>query len=169
LIHADEASFRQDSTLHWTWARRGHQPEFPTTGQRKSVKVFGCVDVYTAQFLYRRDVVFNAVTYLTFLEQVARHYYPRPIIWIQDNASYHKDADVWEWFASNRAWWTVANLPPYSPELNAVERLWHHTRLTGTHNRYFEHVDELNGTLTRVFRSMQRRPDQIRGYLQPFG
>ena len=169
MIHADEASFRQDSTLHWTWARRGHQPEFPTTGQRNSVKVFGCVDVYTARFLYRRDVVFNAKTYLTFLEQVARHYYPRRIIWIQDNASYHKDADVWEWFARNRAWWTVANLPPYSPEFNAVERLWHHTRLTGTHNRYFEDADELNTTLTRVFRSMQRRPDQIRGYLQPFG
>ncbi len=68
--------------------------------------------------------MFNAKTYLTFLEQVAGHYYPRRIIWIQDNASYHQDADVWEWFASNRAWWTVANLPPYSPELNAVERLW---------------------------------------------
>ena len=60
-------------------------------------------------------------------------------------------------------------LPPYSPDLNAVERLWHHTRLTGTHNRYFEDIDELNGTLTRVFRSMQRRPEQIHGYLQPFG
>ena len=116
----------------------------------------------SAKFLYRRDTVFNAETYLDFLEQVAGHYYPRPVFWIQDNASYHKDGHVWEWFASNRAWWTVTNLPPYSPELNATERLWHHTRITATHNRYFAHQSELNGTLTRVFRSIQRRPDQIR-------
>lgn len=112
--------------------------------------------------------MFNAETYLDFLEQVARQYYPRPVFWVQDNASYHKDGHVWDWFAANRSWWTVFNLPPYSPEFNATERLWHHTRITGTHNRYFADAGELNTTLTRVFRSIQHRPDQIRGYLQPF-
>ena len=140
----------------------------PVTGQRNSVKVFGCVEVHSARFLYRRDTVFNAETYLAFLRQVARQYYPRPVIWIQDNASYHKDHDVWTWFAHNRHWWEVANLPPYSPEFNAAERLWHHTRITGTHDRYFDTEAELHSTLTCVFRSMQRNADQIRGYLRPF-
>ena len=105
---------------------------------------------------------------MDFLEHVARQYYPRPVIWVQDNASYHKDGNVWTWFSENRSWWTVANLPPYSPELNATERLWHHTRVNGTHNRYFVDEKELNATLTSVFRSMQRKPDEIRGYLRPF-
>jgi hypothetical protein len=95
------------------------QPQVPVTGQRRSVKVFGCVEIHSARFLYRRDSVFNADTYLDFLEQVARHYYPRRVFWVQDNASYHKDANVWDWFAANRSWWTVFNLPPYSPEFNA--------------------------------------------------
>ncbi len=139
------------------------------TGQRHSIKIFGCVDVLTARFYYRRrDTVFNALTYLAFLEQVARHYYPQPVIWIQDNASYHKDGRVLEWFEENRDWWTVVNLPPYSPEFNAAEPLWHHVRMTGTHNRYFTSAVELVQTLVRVFRSMQQRPAQIRGYLQPF-
>ena len=138
------------------------------TGERRSVKVFGCVEVYATRFLYRRDVVFNALTYLGFLDQVARRYYPHRVIWIQDNASYHKHEDVWAWFRENRRWWTVVNLPPYSPEFNAAERIWYHTRLTGTHNRYFATEDELTDTLIRVFRSMQRRPGQIRGYLSAF-
>ncbi len=132
------------------------------------MKVFGCVEIHAARFLYRRDGVFNAETYLGFVEQVARHYYPRPVFRVQDKASYHKDANVWDWFAADRSWRTVFNLPPYSPEFNATERLRHHTRITGTHNRYFADAGELNATLTRVFRSMPRRPDQIRGYLQPF-
>ncbi len=137
MIHDDEASFRQDSTLSQTWARRGCQPEIPVTGQRKGVKVFGAVEVFTARFLYRFAEVLNAHTYLAYLEQLAKAYFPRPTVLIQDNASYHKDQEVWLWFGDNRNWLTVHNLPPYCPELNATERLWHHARLHGTHNRYF--------------------------------
>lgn len=140
----------------------------PVTGQRKSVKVFGCVEVQSARFLYHRDTVFNAATYLDFLEQVARAYYPRPVFWIQDNASYHKDREVYAWFADQQKWWATFLLPPYAPELNAEEQIWRHTRLAGTHNRYFVTVDELDETLTRVFRSIQHNPHQIKGYLQPF-
>lgn len=154
--------------MHQTWSRCGYQPEVPVTGARKSVKIFGCVEIYSARFLYHRAPVFNASTYLDYLEQIARRYYPRPVIYIQDNASYHKDKDVWAWFKENRSWWEVHNLPPYSPDLNATERLWHHTRAAGTHNRYFLNESELMNTLTRVFRSMQSNPQEIAGYLRPF-
>ena len=33
--------------------------------------------------------------------------------------------------------WKSTQLPLYSPELNPTERLWQHTRRTGTRNRYF--------------------------------
>lgn len=138
------------------------------TGARKSVKVFGCVDIHTARFMYMRDKVFNAKTYLKFLEQIARTYYRKKIFYIQDNASYHKDSDVWDWFNDNRRWIEVYNLPPYSPELNATERLWHHTRITGTHNRYFNSEDELIDTLLCVFEGIKKYPSQIQGYLSPF-
>jgi transposase len=168
LIFEDEASFRQDSTLHATWSKRGHQPLIPVTGARKSIKIFGCVDVFSARFLYRRDTVFNATTYLCFLDQIARAYHGKKVCYVQDNASYHKDGQISAWFHDNRAWLEVRNLPPYSPEFNAAEPLWHHTRKTGTHNRYFSTQDELASTLTSVFRSIQRNPNQIRGYLAPF-
>jgi transposase len=168
LIFEDEVSFRQDSTLHATWARRGHQPLIPVTGQRKSIKIFGCVDVFSARFLYRRDTVFNAQTYLGFLEQVARQTHGQKVFFVQDNASYHKDKDVWHWFRDHRKQIEVTQLPPYSPEFNAAEPLWKYTRKVGTHNRYFETETEIVDTLTRVFRSIQRNPDQIRGYLAPF-
>ena len=164
----DEASFRQDSTLHATWARRGHQPLIPVTGQRKSVKIFGSIDVLAAKFIYRSDDVFNAVSYMGFLEQIAKRYHGQRVFYIQDNASYHKDGDVWLWFKDNRKWIEVYNLPPYSPELNAAERLWHHTRITGTHNRCFNSEAEVYDTVTKVFRSMQQNPKQIKGYLRPF-
>lgn len=124
--------------------------------------------MYRARFLFQRDEVFNAETYLSFLKKIAKHYRRQGAVLIQDNASYHKDTEVWSWFYNNRHWLDVYNLPPYSPELNPTERLWQHTRKNGTHNRSFLNVEELVATLSRVFGEMQTYPQTIRPYLQPF-
>lgn len=132
------------------------------------MKILGAVELYRARFWYKRDEVFNAQTYLAFLEELRRHYRRRGAVLIQDNASYHKDADVWAWFRCNRDWLEVCNLPPYSPQFNPAERLWQHTRKNGTHNRSFFTLDELFLSLTRVFTKMQSDPETIRPYLRPF-
>ena len=140
----------------------GCPPQVPVTGARKSVKIFGAIELWRARFNYRQETVFNAATYLGFLDQLARGYRRRGAILIQDNASYHKDREVWAWFQSNRHWLEVHQLPPYSPELNPTERLWQHTRKNGTHNRFFSGVDSLLATLKRVFEEMQSYPQMIR-------
>src|SRR5438270_10573971 len=93
-------------------------------------KILGAIELWRTRFDYRQDTVFNATAYLGFLEQLARRYRRQGAILIQDNASYHKDAEVWAWFKSNRHWLEVHQLPPYSPELNPTERLWQHTART---------------------------------------
>lgn len=168
MIFTDEASFRQDSTLHATWSRVGCPPEVPVTGERKNVKIFGAIEIWRTRFHYAQDTVFNAITYGAFLEGLGRYYRRRGAMLIQDNASYHKDKDVWSWFKSNRHWLEVHQLPAYCPELNPTERLWQHTRRTGTHNRFFVTVADLSATVTRVFADMQRFPSLIKGYLAPF-
>ena len=139
-----------------------------TTGQRNTLKIFGTIELYGARFLYHFQKVFNALTYIEYLERILRCYFPRKVYMIQDNASYHKDQDVWAWFSDHRKYIVVHNLPKYSPELNALERIWHHTRINGTHNRYFATQQELYSTLTSTFRSIQMNPSQVRGYLRPY-
>jgi hypothetical protein len=60
------------------------------------------------------------------------------------------------------------NLPPYSPEDITQEPLWRHARKQGPHNRCVNSDAEVFEMFTRVFRSMQRQPEQIHGYLCPF-
>ena len=171
MIFEDEASFRQDATLYRTWSRVGQQPEVPVTGARASAKIFGCVEIYDAAFVYDDDEVFNGDTYVSFLEsKMAPRFYRRgqKVIYIHDNASYHKEQEVQTWFAAQQSWLQVEPLPAYSPEFNAVEPLWHHTRVQGTHNCCFKSREEILGSLQQVFQDMQRHPEQILGYLKPF-
>lgn len=138
------------------------------TGKRKSVKILGAIEIYSAEFHHQRDDVFNADTYLAFLRTFLRHYRRRGVILVQDNASYHKSEEVWQWFSDNRSWLEVHQLPPYSPQFNPAERLWQHTRKNGTHNRYFVTIDELLSTLCRVLGEMHSFPETIAGYLLPY-
>lgn len=106
---------------------------------------------------------------MLFLENVlAKAYYPKPVIYIQDNAPYHKNADVWKWFSENQHWLHVKNLPPYCPELNATETIWHYTRVNGIHNHHFDSREKIIENLEKVFSDIQKHPFKISGYMQPF-
>ena len=108
---------------------------------------------------------------MAFLDQVLVPAFYRKghrVFLIQDNASYHKKQETYQWFSRNRRYVEVFQLPPYWPELNATERIWNYTRKHATHNRYFENESELVGTLTRVFHDMQTYPELIRPSLSPF-
>jgi transposase len=120
-----------------------------------------------ARFHFRQDSVFNGETYARFLEQLSGRYSRRPIILIHDNVAYHRAPEVKAWLSGNPHF-EVAALPAYSPELNAVEPVWHHTRMQATHNRYYPEVEQFVGTLTGTLRDIARHPKQIAGYLQPF-
>ena len=108
-------------------------PEATGAGHRgrNSVKIFASVEVYSGQFIYRPDEIFKAETYLDFLEQrLVRRYCRRGqrVIYIHDHAPYRREQRVLEWFGANASWLELHGLPAYSPQFNAAEPLWHHTR-----------------------------------------
>ena len=172
IVFEDEASFRQTPTLHATWAKRGSQPQIPTRGERHTQKIFGAVRLDNAGFIYlHQEDYFQWETYLAFLEQVVvAAFYRRHhrIYLIQDNASYHKKQETHDWFQANRRYVKVFQLPPYWPELNATERIWHYTRKHVTHNRFFERPQDLCRALFHRFDYVRHHPQEIEGLLHPF-
>jgi transposase len=172
IVYEDEASFRQTPTLARTWAPKGCQPEIPTRGERNTQKILGAVSVEDAKFVWRHQTeYFNASTYLAFLEEMLLpgfHKRNHRIFLIQDNASYHKKPEVYDWFRKHRRHLEVFLLPPYSPEFNATERIWYHTRHSATHNRYFDTPSDLCGALFETFGNIQKTPSLIEGLMRPF-
>jgi len=87
---------------------------------------------------------------------------------IQDNASYHKKQETYDWFQTNRRYVEVFQLPPYWPELNATERIWNYTRKYVTHNRFFERPQDLCDALFSRFDYVRHHPREIEDLLNPF-
>lgn len=128
------------------------------------------MDVLSSEFIYGIGDVFNVMSYIGFLEYMSTELFDknRKIHYFQDNASYHKSSEVWQWFKENRNWIEVYNLPPYCPELNAAEHLWKYTRKEATQNKLFENEEEIQETLTDVFEKIQKNPKSISGYMAHF-
>ncbi|HIE43261.1 MAG TPA: hypothetical protein EYP78_00495 [Candidatus Omnitrophica bacterium] len=73
------------------------------------------------------------------------------ILLILDNARYHRAQDLKPFFAKNQSRIQRAFLPPYSPELNPIERVWRITRRRVIHNRYFPNMENLEEALVNQF------------------
>jgi len=71
ILFEDEASFAQWGSRSYTWSRRGHQPEVPTSGKRKGYKVFGAIEYFSGRLFYQGiEGRFNAEHYQAFLQRI---------------------------------------------------------------------------------------------------
>ncbi len=106
---------------------------------------------------------FNAETFQLFLAQLIRHKRKgKTIVVIVDNASWHKSRELQPWLEAHKGIIRLDYLPPYSPDLNAIERVWKLTRRLRTHNRYFKTLDELIETVCEQFKAWSRPNETLR-------
>jgi transposase len=94
--------------------------------------------------------VFNTETFRGFLSCLVNSI-GKPILLILDRASYHRAKDLKPFLQEHQSRLTLAFLPPYSPELNPIERVWRITRRKVTHNRYFPEIGGLREDLINQF------------------
>ena len=121
---------------------------------RHKVGYFGAVRLRDGRFLFQREsTVFNAETFFGFLEYLWRHTWrtPRRTIVIADNARFHHAQFHKDWREEHDGRISFEFLPPYSPELNPIERLWKLTRRVCLHNRYFATLEEVMTTVEEQF------------------
>jgi len=74
---------------------------------------------------------------------------------ILDNATWHRKAERLiresNEYKDIRDVLEIEFLPPYSPDLNPIERVWRITRREKTHNKYFASKEALKATLDDFF------------------
>ena len=79
---------------------------------------------------------------------------------ILDNARYHHSKIVKEWLKKHRRF-KLHFLPPYSPNLNLIERLWRFFHLKVTWNRYFATFDEFRRETLKFFKHLSKYKPEL--------
>jgi transposase len=128
---------------------------------RKSVALFGAVNLRTGQLVTQLCPKFDAVTFGAFLRVLLRHRRPqRRLVLMLDNARYHHATLVRPFLREKHQVLSCAFLPPYSPELNPIERVWKLARKLCTHNQYFPLLTDLVAAVSAQL-NLWRKPNPV--------
>lgn len=151
----DEVRFEQ----HGSACRMGVPPEvtdpvLPHHPTRKGIGYLGAVRIRDGKFIdHREEDRFNGETFFSFLKQIRRAscHSGRHVVLILDDVRYHHAKLHLVWREKHRDSMTLTFMPPYSPELNPIERVWKLTRRMANHNRYFQTLNAVISSVENVF------------------
>jgi hypothetical protein len=119
---------------------------------RKSISVFGAVCIENGSLVTQFSKPFNSLTFQKYLELLLCYKSEsRRMHIILDNSRYHHAILLQPWLEKHQEEIQLDFLPPYSPKLNPIERVWKLTRRLCTHNRYFPSLDDLTNIVREQF------------------
>ena len=150
VLFFDEGRFGLKPTLGKSWAKHGSiTPLVPVQPGYRNLYLYSAVDSLSGNNFTLLLPWVNTEIMNFYLEQLALAY-PDETLWvIMDQAGWHMSHDLNVPPAIR-----LIYLPPYSPELNPVERLWRWLRRNACRNRLFRSLDEVETALCDSLNSM---------------
>lgn len=141
----DECHFQQHGSRLTAWFHKDEKdPIVRHASTRKKVGIIGAVKANDGTLVACEEDKFNAQTIKAFFtELVAHRETGKTMVVILDNARFHHAKALSGWLEKHSETFRLDFLPPYSPELNHIERVWKSLRRHCTHNQYFENLDNL--------------------------
>jgi len=119
------------------WIKKGKEQTLKTNTGRMRVNINGAYDIENHKAIIREDESINSQSTIALLEQMLKEQ-PLGILYIiLDNAKYYRSQLVKNFLNQNKRIQFVF-LPPYSPNLNLIERLWKFFKKHTTYNKYYE-------------------------------
>lgn len=170
----DESGFSEGGVVRRTWAPRGHTPVLRPRGRSwRWMSAIGAV-AYTRRprkarvFLLFQPGPVRTPGVLRFLRHLRRHL-RGTVILLWDGLRCHRAAAVRHFIAENERWLQVETLPPYAPELNAVEGLWSWLKGTSLANVCESDLYPLVARARNGAKRLRHKQEVLHGFLGQAG
>lgn len=161
IYFVDSVHPQHQTQLACGWILKGERKAVATTGKQRRLNFMGGICLNGHRIVYQQADQVNADSIALFLSQLRKMNpgkYKIHIIW--DNAGYHRDQEIKN-FAKSLAI-KLHYLPPYSPNLNPIERLWKIMHEHVTYNKYYESFSDFTEATVNFFRNIGRNKSILR-------
>jgi transposase len=155
VIYFLDASHPQHQTrLAYGWIAKGTRKAEKMTACQKRVNLIGAINLDNHDVEYQHVDWVNGESIKAFLNQLLE---ASPdanqihLIW--DNAGYHRSKEIQAFVANTKI--TLHFLPPYSPNLNPIERLWKIMHEQVTYNRYYPKFADFTEAILNFFENIE--------------
>jgi len=160
----DEVDIHLNPRIGRDWMLRGRQKLVLTPGQNRKRCLAGALDVNGRDLVFVSSAPKNSDLFPALLEKLRTHHpRARRIHLVLDNYGIHSSRRVRAYLAEHGPLFRLHFLPPYSPEHNAIERLWCEVHANVTRNVTRNHrcktIEEL---VRRVAWHLRRHAARLR-------
>lgn len=162
LYFLDSTHPQHNTTLSYGWVLKGHENDkfIKTNTGRERLNLSGAFSLNSHRAIVKSEKTIDAVAVIKLLNRVAKLQPHGKIHLILDNATYYH-ADIIRDWKSHHYRVKFHFLPPYSPNLNLIERLWRFFHQKVTNNHYFETYTEFKKTSLKFFKNLDYYKEEL--------
>ncbi len=150
IFYFDESRFGTHSKIGCGWFERGTRPQVPLKVDYKNFYLYSGVDAKDGSNFSLILPKVDTDHMNAFLSEFSKEYPVDKIALIMDGAGWHKSKTL---IAPSNI--VIFHLPPYSPELNPVERLWLYIKSNTLANKIYENLEDLEVVICEFMKELQ--------------
>jgi transposase len=155
----------QHNTQHTrVWTKKGESKFVPANTGREHLNLNGAYNPHTAEVVIHEAETINAETTIELFQKILEHYQGKKrIIAICDNARYYRSHKVREFVHDTPI--QLRFLPPYSPNLNLIERLWKLMKKKVINLCYYPTFKEFREAVLGFFENFNDYKDEAKRFI----
>lgn len=153
IFFSDSVHPQHQTQLACGWIKSGVRKSEKMTACQKRVNLIGAINLDTHHVEYRQVDWVNFESLKAFVTQLCEaNPSATTIHLILDNAGYHKSQLFKAFIETTKV--KIHYLPPYSPNLNPIERLWKVMRENVTYNKYYPKLKDFTESILGFFKNI---------------
>ena len=150
ILLSDSVHPTMATKISYGWIKRGHDQPIATIASRTRVNLTGAICLKDFKIVTQDFETINGESTIQFLKKLKEAYPKAPTIHIiLDQAGYNRSEAVTDFAHANNI--KLHFLPPYSPNLNPIERLWKVMNEKIRNNRVFSSAVEFRKSINCFF------------------
>ena len=146
------------------WIKKGKTKHLKTNNGRNRTHINGALNLATKELIYVEDERINSQTMIALLLLIIQKQKEGKIYIVLDNASYYH-ADIVKDFLKEHPRIVLKFLPPYSPNLNIIERLWKILKSKVVYNKFYLKFDDFREKVIEFLENKSWLNDEFKNSL----
>ena len=162
VLFTDAVHPQHNTRSSYAWIKRGEEKFIPSNTGRRRVNINGAMNAHNPQqiTIIEADSI-NADATIALYDKIQQDYPDKSRIYVfGDNARYYRNARVQQWLEENPRMIQLF-LPPYSPNLNLIERLWKLLRKKCINTHFYRDFKDFRQAILNFFKHIQQYKKEL--------
>jgi transposase len=166
VFFTDAMHPQHNTRSSYAWIKKGQEKVIPTNTGRRRINVNGAMNAHNPEetIIVEADTI-NAQATIELYQKVQQMNLDKHTIFmICDNARYYYNTELKAWLDKNPRIVQIF-LPPYSPNLNLIERLWKFLRKKVINTVYYPDFKDFRRAVLGFFENIEQYKTELKSLI----